>query len=95
MSITICVFYRNEENEMKSKQFRKELKKLFTEEVVITTTGFYGRDHKAKSGDYATKMECGHDHKRQSQQILNVVATTTFTLQRLSSSILVVVVTIA
>ena len=35
----ICVFCRNEENEMKSKQFGQELKKLCGEEVVV-------RDHR-------------------------------------------------
>ena len=42
----ICVFCRNEENKMKSKQFRQDLKKLCKEEVIVVTTGFYGRDHR-------------------------------------------------
>ena len=44
---SICVFCRNEENKTKIKKFRQDLKKLCKEEVVVTTIGFYGHDHKS------------------------------------------------
>ena len=34
----ICVFCRNEENKMKNKQFRQEMKNLCKEEAMVATT---------------------------------------------------------
>ena len=73
----LCVFCRNEETEMKSKQFGQEMKKLCSEEVVITTIGFYGHDHRAKIHQtaqptlgvfvttkyYGQHIQCSRDHE--------------------------------
>ena len=73
----ICVFCRNEENEMKSKQFGPELRKICKEKAVVATIGPYGSDPRAYSrsgctansrccrnhrGLFPTNSRCGHDH---------------------------------
>ena len=63
----ICVFCRNEENEMKNEQFEKEMKKLCNEEVVIETIAVYGlwsQPQIKNEEDCKTEMQCGRDHKR-------------------------------
>ena len=41
----ICVFCRNEEKEMKSKQFDQELRKVCSEEVVVATIEQKDEEH--------------------------------------------------
>ena len=60
LNTSIFVFCRNKENEMKSKQFGQELRKICKEEAMVTTIGPYGRDHIENSrSDCATNSQCG------------------------------------
>ena len=42
----IFVYFVEKKNEMKSKQFGQEMKKLCSEEVVVATIGVYGGDYR-------------------------------------------------